>query len=212
MATAVTHDEIKAPFEAGCHECDLVVQVPALAPGSRAYCPRCGYLLTSHIPDQFQRGLALSITSLVLMAVALSFPFMSFERQGFANSMTLPQTALSLYQEGAFALSLLVAGFILLVPAVMLVLLALLMTAVLFDVRTPALRPMTRVVGMLMPWSFVEVFIIGVLVSLVKLMKMATVVLGVSFYAYIAFAVTFVAAFASVDRHDLWDAIGGRIS
>ena len=209
----MNHSETPQPgFEAGCHQCDLLVAVPPLAPGSRAYCPRCSALITSHIPDQFHRGLALALSAIVLLAVALSFPFLSFESSGLSNSMTLPQTALALYNEGAVALSLLVACFILCIPAMMLVLLMLLTTSILFELKLPSIRLIARTSAVLTPWSFVEVFIIGVIVSLVKLTKMATIVLGISFWAYIAFAICFIAAFASVDRHDIWDAIEARRS
>ena len=52
-----------------------------------------------------------------------------------------------------------------------------------------------------------EVFIIGVIVSLVKLASMATITLGLAFWAYVGFALCFTAAVASLDQHDLWDAI-----
>jgi paraquat-inducible protein A len=50
----------------------------------------------------------------------------------------------------------------------------------------------------------VEVFVIGVLVSLVKIGAMATVVLGISFWAYVGFAVCFTASLSSLDRLQMW--------
>jgi paraquat-inducible protein A len=57
---------------------------------------------------------------------------------------------------------------------------------------------------MLSPWSMVEVFVIGVLVSLVKIAAMATVILGVSFWAYVGFAVCFTATLSNLDRLQMW--------
>lgn len=57
----------------------------------------------------------------------------------------------------------------------------------------------------LTPWSMVEVFLIGVLVSLIKIAAMAEVILGISFWAYIAFSVCLTATLANIDRHQLWD-------
>jgi paraquat-inducible protein A len=53
----------------------------------------------------------------------------------------------------------------------------------------------------------VEVFIIGVIVSLVKIAKMATVTLGLSFWGYVAFSILFTMAIASLDRYQLWEEI-----
>ena len=70
--------------------------------------------------------------------------------------------------------------------------------------QRPWLVPAGRFLFLLGPWSMVEVFVIGVLVSLVKIGAMATVVLGLSFWAYVAFTVCFTASLSSLDRLHLW--------
>jgi len=70
--------------------------------------------------------------------------------------------------------------------------------------RAPWLVPAGRLLFWLSPWSMVEVFIIGVLVSLVKIAALASVVLGISFWAYVGFAVCFTASLSSLDRLQIW--------
>ncbi len=53
----------------------------------------------------------------------------------------------------------------------------------------------------------VEVFIIGVIVSLVKIAAMATVVLGISFWAYAGFSICFTLAIYNLDRYQCWERI-----
>jgi len=53
----------------------------------------------------------------------------------------------------------------------------------------------------------VEVFSIGVIVSLVKLAAMAKVELGMSFWAYLAFTVLFLKACSSMDRLTVWTTV-----
>ena len=55
--------------------------------------------------------------------------------------------------------------------------------------------------------SIVEVFIIGVIVSLVKIGAMATVVIGLSFWAYAAFTICFTVAVANLDCYQCWEHI-----
>ena len=62
----------------------------------------------------------------------------------------------------------------------------------------------TRWLFHLNAWSMVEVFAIGVIVSLVKLAAMAKVTLGPSFWAYLAFTVLFLLAFSAMDRLTVW--------
>ena len=50
-------------------------------------------------------------------------------------------------------------------------------------------------------------FFIGVLVSLAKIAHMATVVLGISFWAYAAFTILFVMTITNLDRFQSWQRI-----
>jgi paraquat-inducible protein A len=61
-----------------------------------------------------------------------------------------------------------------------------------------------RALFLLGPWSMVEVFAIGVIVSLVKIVHLAHVSIGLAFWAYLAFGVCFTATMASLDRLTLW--------
>ena len=123
---------------------------------------------------------------------------------GLESTMTLPRSALDLYREGYATIAVLVLGPIVGVPALVLATLL----AVLLPLRArraaPWLVPGGRLLFWLSPWSMVEVFVIGVLVSLVKNGAMATVVLGISFWAYVAFALCFTATMSNLDRFQLW--------
>ena len=61
-----------------CHGCDLLVDISGLEHNSRADCPRCGHYLTRVQHDAMNRVLAYTIAALILLALACSFPFLSF--------------------------------------------------------------------------------------------------------------------------------------
>ena len=148
--------------------------------------------------------MAFASAALILLALACSFPFMEFRASGLESLMTLPQTALTLWHHGMPDLAFLVAAFIILVPALVLLLIVLLVGALMLNLRHASLRGIGRLIFMLQRWSMVEVFFIGVLVSLVKIAKMATVVLGISFWAYAGFAILFTLTLTSLDRFQCW--------
>jgi paraquat-inducible protein A len=139
-----------------------------------------------------------------LLAIANSFPFLALNAQGLEQVMTLPRTAVELYRDGYAPLAVLVLGPIVGIPALMLATMVSLLVRLRQRRAAPWLVPAGRFLFLLSPWSMVEVFIIGVLVSLVKIAAMASVVLGLSFWAYVAFAVCFIAAFSSLDRLEMW--------
>jgi len=203
----------------GCLHCDLPVILPlaasgaaprrdgALAPGESASCPRCGFVLSVRRRDPVERILAFALAASVLFALALAFPFLSLESRGLETVMTLPLTALELHREGHTGLAALVFGVIAVVPATMLAALFALMVPLRRGRGRPWLVPAGRLLFSLSPWSMAEVFIIGVIVSLVKIGHMAHVELGLSFWAYAGFVLCFAAALASVDRLWLWQEI-----
>lgn len=187
-----------------CPSCDLVFDVSDLAHGETAYCSRCGHFLTRYRVDELNRVMAYTISALILLALACSFPFMAFKASGLESVMTLPQTALELWQNGMPDLALLVAAFIILIPAAVLLLLVVLVGALMIQRQTAWLSPLGRLIFTLQSWSMVEVFFIGVLVSLVKIAEMATIVLDISFWAYAAFSILFILALSNLDRFQCW--------
>ncbi len=187
-----------------CHECDLLITIGMLAEGATASCPRCGHTLAKNTPDGLTRTLALSLAAAISLLFSNLFPFLSLEASGLEQVMTLPQSAYELYLDGYWTIAVLVMGPIMGIPALMLATVAALAIPLLRNRPAGWLVPAARFLFFLSPWSMVEVFVIGVLVSLVKIGAMATVILGVSFWAYIAFAICFIATLTNLDRVLLW--------
>jgi paraquat-inducible protein A len=55
-----------------------------------------------------------------------------------------------------------------------------------------------------LPWSMMEVFMIGILVSIVKLAGMAKIIPGISLYSFLALIFVLAAMVVSVDSHLIW--------
>ncbi len=147
---------------------------------------------------------AFTSAALIFLVMACSFPFMAFKASGLESTMTLPETALKLWEYGMPGLAFLVAAFIIIIPALILILILVLTYALISERNYKWLVPTGRLIFRLQSWSMVEVFFVGVLVSLVKIAKMATVVMGVSFWAYAAFTILFILATSGLDRAQYW--------
>jgi paraquat-inducible protein A len=55
-----------------------------------------------------------------------------------------------------------------------------------------------------LPWSMMEVFMIGILVSVVKLAGMAKIIPGISLYSFLALIFVLAAMIVSLDSHLIW--------
>jgi paraquat-inducible protein A len=187
-----------------CPSCDLLQDMSALNDGERAYCSRCNHFLTRQLTDDVDKTLAYTLAAAILLIIANCYPFLSFKSGGIESVMTLPQTAWALYMNGMADLAILVAAFIIMIPAILLALILMLYIPIFRQTPTPWLSTVGRMVFTLQNWSMVEVFLIGVIVSLVKIAGMATVVLGLSFWAYVGFTLCFTLVFTYLDRYQCW--------
>ncbi len=187
-----------------CPACDLIFDVSGLRHGETARCSRCGHFLTMCRDDELNRVMAFTVSALILLVLACSFPFLEFQASGLESLMTLPQTALELYRNNMPGLAFLVAAFIIIIPAAVLLLVLVLIGALMMQYRHAWLRLIGRLIFTLQSWSMVDVFFIGVLVSLVKIAQMATIHMGISFWAYAGFSILFILALSNLDRFQCW--------
>jgi paraquat-inducible protein A len=187
-----------------CHDCDLVLAAPVVPPGGAAKCSRCGAVLFKEKIDSLNRTLALTIAGLVLFAVANTFPFLTFEMQGRATQTTLGTGVVDLYREGMTPIAALVALTAIAAPAVQLSTLLYLLLPLRLGRVPPALAVVFRVMRRIQPWSMMEVFLLGILVSVVKLAGMADIVPGLAIWAFGVLILVIAAANASLDPRIIW--------
>jgi len=188
-----------------CHECDLIHERQGLAEGETAYCQRCGATLYSEKVDMINRSLALNFTALILYVIAVSLPFLGIEAKGIVVEINLFESVTALYNQNMKMMSLVVCIVLLIVPAARI----LGMLFVLIPLKINKVPPHSKwtyyVVEWIAPWNMVEVFLIGILVTFVKLGGLAKILLGISFWAFVALVIVSIAASLSVDRHRFWD-------
>ena len=122
--------------------------------------------------------------------------------------MTLFQAVQQLYDYGSILLSAFILMFIIVVPAVLLLCITFVLTPI---VVTGVYARGSILLGKLLfhaePWSMAQVFLIGVLVSMIKIGSMATVVMGVSFWGYVGFTIFITLTLSTLDSHEFWETI-----
>jgi paraquat-inducible protein A len=193
--------------EIACHSCDLLVQIGTLRDGESASCPRCGCFLTRYREDAYHRILAFASAGLIFLIMANAYPFLSLSTSGLESVMTLRQTPGALWNNGMEEVAVLVAAFIIVIPGTILLMLLGLAIPVTQNREYPWLASLAKGIFFAQNWSMAEVFIIGVIVALVKIAALATVVIGISFWAYAAFVICFTLAISNLDRYQCWERI-----
>ncbi len=190
-----------------CHECDLVHRIQPLAEGAIARCSRCGASLYRHKRNSLERTLALTITGMVLFVLANSFPFLSMKIEAQVQESTLLTGIKELYAQGMWEIALLVLLTTIVVPFVQLTGMLYVLLPIKFNRRPWMLAPIFRLVQRIQPWSMMEVFMLGILVSIVKLAGMASMIPGTSLFAFLALIFVLAASAASLDPHLVWERV-----
>jgi paraquat-inducible protein A len=191
-----------------CHACDGAYRIKPLPAGARALCARCGTLLYRNAPGALDRAAALYLAALMLFIVANVFPFVALKYGDRFEQSVLASGALVLTQMGMPELGVLVLLTSIVFPLITIGGMVYLLLPLRVGIQPPAMALVWRVVRTLNPWSLIGVFMLGLLVSVVKLQDLATIVPGVAFYAFVALLVVSAAATASFDPAVLWPRAG----
>jgi len=193
-----------------CHECDLLHQIPAVPEGRVATCSRCGAVLFRSKRNSLDRTIAMNLAGLILYAVAVSFPFLAINVQGIVRQTGLVTGMKVLYQQGMSGLALVVILTCILLPLMEMLGLLYILVPLKLGRKAPGAVHLFHWVRHLSPWGMMEIFMLGILVSMVKLVKMATIVPGSALWAFIVLIFVLAGSSASLDAHLVWEKLDRR--
>ncbi len=188
-----------------CHDCDLLHRLSIVPAGMSAKCCRCGALLIRPKADSLNRTLSLAFTGVILLFLANSFPLLGFELQGQVRHVLLFTGIMNFYTSGMHGLAVLVLFTTIIVPLSQLLALIYILLPLRFNRQMPGIFSLFRWIQNLKPWSMMEVFMVGILVSIVKLSKTAQIITDVAAFCFMALIFVMAACLASLDPHIVWD-------
>ena len=192
-----------------CPDCDLLHQAIELAPNAQARCLRChAALRRAPQPQDADLTLSLALASLVLLGIAHLNPVFGIEVQGQQQSASLWQAAMTLWDEDAWFLSVLVLTTTLLFPLVELLALCTVLLYARAGRVGPGIALVLRTLHAVRPWVMVEVLMLGVLIALVKLSSLAEVLTGPGLWSFALLMLLLAATSMLFDEASVWEGDG----
>lgn len=190
-----------------CHECDLLLHEAEREPDTGTIlCPRCGAELYRTSRQCLDRTLALTTAALILLLTANCFPIVGLQLHGQRVDATIFSACRQLLaDEMPFPAALLLLTTVL-VPLAELGILAWLLLPLRRGQRPRGFVPLFKLLQLTHPWAMVEVFILGIVVSLIKLSHLADIIPGAGILCFTALSIVLVALGAMLDQRQLWDA------
>jgi paraquat-inducible protein A len=189
-----------------CETCGLVQRLEDLRPGMIAECARCAQRLRTYPVNSLSRTAAFTLAALIFYVPANIYPILRMELYGMHSENTVFEGARALFAHGERFVALIVFLASMVIPLLKLLgLLYLVATVKLRSRGRPRGRTWVyRAIDVMGPWAMLDVFLLAILVSLVKLGELATVLPGDGLLAFTGVVVFTILATASFDPTLIW--------
>lgn len=198
----------------GCHDCGRVYDWRPLKPHERARCNRCRRELyrwhaagpTAH-PNSI---VAVTLGAVLVYLIAQCFPIVSLQLEGLGTSVTLLEAIGVLWRERMQVIAVLVFFCAIVFPILDFGALLYIATGLMRGRRVPGFDLVLRIVQNARHWAMIEVFMLGILVTVIKMTSLARVVPHPGIFAFGALTILSAVAMR-YDPRALW-ALGDRIA
>ena len=190
-----------------CPDCDLLFTKVHTTPGQVVSCSRCGHTLQAPKKDCIEKTLVYSLTGLLLFIPANFLSIMSLNILGTKASGSVYDSAVAFFNADYFFVAIIVCLTSIIFPLVKL--LVLFTTSFCLKIRfyPDSLPILMRIYKHLDEWGMLEVFMLGILISIIKLHHMAHIHYDVGFFCFIGLLFVALTSSSTMDEHLFWEMI-----
>ncbi len=190
-----------------CPGCDLLVENIPIQPGEKLVCPRCDEILNAPKNNSIEHSLALTLTGLLLFPYALFMPIMTLDTMGLKNNGTIFDGITSTWHTGYWFVAIILALTSIVFPLVKLFLLFWVSLHLKIK-RIPGYLPqMMRIYIHTDEWGMLEVLMIGILVTIIKMHHMANIHYDTGFFCFTALMAAAFGSSLTLDKNEFWKQI-----
>jgi len=190
-----------------CKTCGEVHLIEPLGEGTAAACSRCGAQIIKRTTDSLHMTGAFSLAALLLYVPANVFPILQLNMYGATSQNTIWEGCKRLFLDGDYVIAVIVFLASILIPLLKLLGLFFLVitTRLRMDRWKMARTWIYQTIESIGRWAMLDVFVLAVLVSLVKLQRLATIIPGPGLFAFGLVVVFTLFASASFDPQLIWE-------
>jgi paraquat-inducible protein A len=193
------HDNLIA-----CHECDTLLRKPRLVGRTTARCPRCRATLYRGVSRKLDNICSMTLAALITFMIAQAFPIVELETNGITSQTTLFGALVALWGEDMQIVAVMVFCSTILFPLTELVALLYVLVPLRAGYVPSGFNRVLRAIQFVRPWGMIEVFMLGVLITIVKMVSLARVIPEAALFAFGTLTLMF-AVVVTFDPRVLWD-------
>ncbi len=191
-------------METACEECDCIIETLALSDGEKLSCPQCGNMIRSKQKNAFDKVLAGALAGVLFFIPTNIMPLMQFDIAGQQTTSTILGGIVHLANQGYWWVAFLVFVVSMLAPALLFVVCG----SVAFCYKTnrfSAFVPIAlKLEHKLREWGMLEVYLLGILVSFIKLIDMGHIEFDLGFVCYVGLVVCTLVMTRNFDHWQVW--------
>jgi len=190
-----------------CEECDTVMPKQPLHPGERVYCPNCKHNIAEKSRYSFHVPLALSITGLLLLLPACLLPLIHMEVFADVTNHSIISGIADFLQQGTWLPAILIFLGTVVIPFIYLFLNTFILISLISGKSRDYLIKTIKLFTHIKYWGMLEVYLLGIFISIIKLGDVAKVYPGLGLVALIGLILCQTLITLIVKPSMLWNAL-----
>ncbi len=174
-----------------CPECDLLIDNTAqVKEGYISQCPRCHHVLQHPTRLSMRNNFLCVFVGLVFYFPAMLLPIMRFTMLGNTQALSIFNCEQSLFSTGNWVIGLVVFFTIILIPLAKMILIIFITTRIYYKIKSHYLAASFKWYNQLTKWGMLDIFMLSIIVSAIKLHDDAELEPGIGLYAFIILLLT----------------------
>ena len=184
--------------------CDAIYDKPELKQGLSAKCTRCGSTMTEYKVNSIERSFNWSLAGILLCVPAILLPIMGVTLAGQYHHASLLDCIVALIDREFYMIATLVFLFAIAVPVVRLFGAFYITYSFKFNKLKPSLIYFFRAFHHLDNWAMLNVFMLGIVVSMYKLLDDTELSVNMGLLAFILWLISSTMASVALDQDYIW--------
>lgn len=187
-----------------CATCDSMAPMPTINAGDKLVCLRCGNVLVHRKRNSVNRTFALSLAGLLCIVPACVMPIMGVGKFGFYHQASLIDCINLLLTQHYYIAAFSVFAFTLAVPLLRLISAFYLTYQLRRGQFHPRLTKFFRWYVQLNSWAMLPVFMLGIIISMYKIVDLAELTVGFGLFSLILMLLASTLIVVSLDEQKVW--------
>lgn len=187
-----------------CEECDAVIPKQTLQPGEKAYCPNCHHKIAEKSRYSLHVPLAFSITGLLLLVPACFLPLIHMQMLARVTDHSIVSGVADFIHQGMWIPAVLISAGAIISPLIYLVISTILLASILQGSYNPRLRNMLLTFKHIRYWGMLEVYLLGIFITIIKLGDVARIYPGLGLVTLAGLIICQAMITLTVKPHLLW--------